>query len=123
MWGGGKEGYHGYMQSVIAAEFDVPKDRRASLVFALKNPTGRIVPQTFASLQFKYEAIIRVDGNTDWVIDDVCENFGKMIFEGATSYYETENGEADFNDVGSLCHGWAAIPCYIFDKYLINKVK
>ncbi|MDD6927084.1 MAG: hypothetical protein PUJ49_04370 [bacterium] len=120
---GGKKGYHGYMQSVIAAEFDIPKDRRASLVFALKNPTGRIVPQTFASLQFKYEAIIRVDGNTDWVIDDVCENFGKMIFEGATSYYETENGEADFNDVGSLCHGWAAIPCYIFDKYLINKVK
>ena len=120
---GSFSGYHGYMQSVVAAEIDIPAERLSRLAEVLKNPDGKIIPQTFASLQFKYEAIIKADGNLNFVLEDICGNFGKMLFEGATSYYETENGEADFFDAGSLCHGWAAVPCYIFDKYLENKAK
>ena len=73
---------------------------------------------TFAALQLKYDAIIECDGNPDWCIDDICQKFGGMIFKGATSYWETENGETDFEDAGSLCHGWSSVVCYVFDKYL-----
>lgn len=44
-----------------------------------------------------------------------------MLFNGATSFYETEYGEADFADAGSLCHGWSSVACYVFDKYLQSK--
>lgn len=44
-----------------------------------------------------------------------------MLFQGATSYWETSLGEADFDDTGSLCHGWSAVGCYVFDKYLQQK--
>ena len=37
-----------------------------------------------------------------------------MLREGATSFWETELGEAAFADAGSLCHGWAALPVYYY---------
>ena len=40
-----------------------------------------------------------------------------MLFKGATSFWETQRGPWDFSDAGSLCHGWATIPIYIFHKY------
>ena len=53
-------------------------------------------------------------------MENVAEIFGKMLYAGATSYWETERGEADFNDAGSLCHGWSAVACYVLDKYLVG---
>ena len=40
--------------------------------------------------------------------------FGKMMDAGATSFWETEKGEADFGGAGSLCHGWSALPVYFY---------
>lgn len=40
-----------------------------------------------------------------------------MLFEGATSFWETLNGSEDFKGAGSLCHGWSAIPVYLYLKY------
>ena len=43
-----------------------------------------------------------------------------MLDEGATSFFETELGEKDFEGAGSLCHGWSgAIPIY-FNNVLDN---
>lgn len=116
----GKRGYHGYMQAAAAmAVENMPKDRLKTISEVLKNPCGKVVEPTFAVFRLKYEAIIKADEkNIGWVIDDICNTFGKMLFSGATSYWETAFGEADFGDAGSLCHGWSAVPCYIFDKYL-----
>jgi hypothetical protein len=41
-----------------------------------------------------------------------------MLKEGATSFWETLLGAADFGGAGSLCHGWTAIPVYMFDQLL-----
>ena len=43
-----------------------------------------------------------------------------MLYNGATSFWETIKGHADFGEAGSLCHGWSAIPIYFYQAYLLG---
>jgi len=43
-----------------------------------------------------------------------------MLLTGATSFYETAKGAADFEGGGSLCHAWASVPAYIYARYLLK---
>ena len=43
-----------------------------------------------------------------------------MLYAGATSFWETTNGASDFGFAGSLCHGWSAVPIYIFWRYMLG---
>ena len=56
------------------------------------------------------------------VLADIERQWGHMLDEGATSFWETILGEADFEGAGSLCHGWSAVPIYIFTK-LIKEIE
>ncbi len=114
----GKEGYHAYMQALVGLAIDLPKDRAERICSALKNPRGIMEDVGFGTLVWKYETIIRYTGDIAWCVDDICKRCGDMLFSGATSYWETPLGEADFDDAGSLCHAWTSVACYIFDKYL-----
>ena len=86
---------------------------RARRLCAELKEEKRVVPMTFASLQLKYDAILKTDGDVSFCVNEVCDVFGKMLFSGATSYWETAYGEADFDDAGSLCHGWSAVGCWL----------
>lgn len=117
--GGNRRGYHAYMQAAaLSAADNMPEARKKSLCAALKAPEGKMTKMTLAALPMLYDAVMATDGDIGWCVENICSVFGKMLFSGATSYWETENGEADFNDAGSLCHGWSAVGCYVFDKYL-----
>ena len=113
--------YHGYTQAIMLCAGVVSRDRVLRLIEELRNPI-QTVAMTYACFLWKYEAWIAyaADG-LQWAIDDICEQFGSMIFRGATTYWETALGEADFNDAGSLCHGWSAVACRIFEQYLTDK--
>ncbi len=116
---GEKHGYHAYTQSVVLFAGAVPAERNRRLCDALKQPKNYgIIPATFAALQLKYEALVKYGNDLQYCMNEVVEVFGKMLFNGATSYWETEFGEADFDDAGSLCHGWSSVACWLFDKYL-----
>ncbi len=64
---------------------------------------------------FKYDAMLRVDPNyIDAVRSEIRTTYQKMLDAGATSLWETIDGASDFDNAGSLCHGWSAIPiCYM----------
>lgn len=117
---GEKIGYHAYTQALALVSGIVADSAKPSLCNALKNPQGKVTDLTFAALQLKYDALISC-GEKQFCIDEIKRVFGKMLFNGATSFYETEYGEADFADAGSLCHGWSSVACYVFDKYLQSK--
>lgn len=115
--GGKKEGYHVFTQAAVLSLGHVPEARKKTMLDVLKNPAGRAVDITLAGLQMKYDALCQ-NGEIKACVDEIVSLFGGMLFSGATSYWETANGEADFEDAGSLCHGWSAVACYVFDRYL-----
>lgn len=66
---------------------------------------------------FLYEALISSDEKfKDYIIADIEQKYGYMLDEGATTFWETIGGSADFFGAGSLCHGWSALPVYWLDK-------
>jgi hypothetical protein len=50
-------------------------------------------------------------------LEQIHTVWGKMLRAGAHTFWETEEAGLDFARSGSLCHGWSAVPIYIFAKY------
>ena len=62
---------------------------------------------------FVYDALLLFGGKyREYILQEIRETYGNMLQAGATTFWETEKGEADFGGAGSLCHGWSAIPVY-----------
>jgi hypothetical protein len=71
---------------------------------------------------FKYDALLKMDGAyKDYIVQDVQKIYGDMLATGATSVWETELGEKDFEGAGSLCHGWSALPVYYLWQFGLVK--
>lgn len=69
---------------------------------------------------FKYDALLCVDKAkyADFVLNDLDRVYGNMLKAGATSFWETHDGESAFENAGSLCHGWSAMPVYYYNILL-----
>ncbi|MBR6739569.1 MAG: hypothetical protein IKM04_00670 [Clostridia bacterium] len=81
---------------------------------ALKND-NTLIPATLSMLAYVYDALLLRDENgRDYVLNDIREKYGYMLGKGATSFWETIDGASAFNDAGSLCHGWSALPIYYY---------
>ena len=93
----------------------VPAEKRAGVLELLKN--DRLLPVTLSYSIFKYEALMTDPANKQWMLDDIAEIWGNMLFNGATTFWETEKGASDFRNAGSLCHGWSAVPLHLYHKY------
>lgn len=86
---------------------------------ALLNPPEGMAELNLSTLQFKYEALLKNKKNYIFVLDEVRRIWGNMLYDGATTFYETEGGALD-PMAGSLCHGWSAVPIYVFEKIFGN---
>ena len=116
----GQKGYHAYTQAAFLTTGRVDEARAKTLREVLKYPQGKVVDITLGAMEVKYTALLQDENQLSFVIEDICEKFGGMLYKGATSYWETIKADKDFDNAGSLCHGWAAIACYVFDNYLKN---
>jgi hypothetical protein len=121
----GSEKYHSYMQVLALASGSVTDEKRIKALCEVIRSPGEadVIELTLANFSLKYDVLIEYDNGLDFAIEQICEVFGGMLFSGATSYWETAKGEMDFEDAGSLCHGWAAVACYVLDKYYNNGLK
>ncbi|MDX1682419.1 MAG: family 78 glycoside hydrolase catalytic domain, partial [Phycisphaeraceae bacterium] len=54
------------------------------------------------------------------VIADIADTWGQMLDAGATTFWETIDGGDAFNNAGSLCHGWSAVPLYVYYHDLVG---
>ncbi len=82
----------------------------------LANDDNSWTKATLSMKCFKYDALLLCDTEKykDYVLEDIRKVYNKMLNCGATSVWETELGEKDFDGAGSLCHGWSALPVYYF---------
>ena len=55
-----------------------------------------------------------------WVFERIARDWGHMLYSGATTFWETLKGAWDFDRAGSLCHGWSAIPIYLYFAYALG---
>lgn len=82
---------------------------------ALKGNAG-LVGATLSTKGFVYDALLMSDENAaEFILNDIRKKYGYMLEQGATSFWETEKGQADFDGAGSLCHGWSAMPVYYYN--------
>jgi hypothetical protein len=72
---------------------------------------------------FEYEALLlnNTEKYKDFILNEIRHNYKIMIDYGSDTVWETLKGESDFHNAGSLCHGWSAIPVYIYHKLGIAK--
>ena len=80
---------------------------------------GALKPASLGMKLYKFNALDRLladQGKSS--LDIIREEWGYMLSKGATSFWETIKGAADFDGAGSLCHGWAATPAV----YLLSEI-
>ena len=75
-----------------------------------------LIPITLASYLFKYEVLLKQGGYEEYLWKEIEKVWGYMLKCGATTFWETIKGAADFDGAGSLCHGWSAVPVYVYHK-------
>ena len=98
--------------------------RRKKVCETLANPDNGLVPVTLSMLGFKYDALLKADPNyKQAILEDIDRKYGYMLAQGATSFWETLEGEAAFDDAGSLCHGWSAMPAYYYRLFAEGEAK
>ena len=104
----------------LAVSLDVVPDKNKTTKHILNDKD--VVKPTLAMKYFLYDALLKTDKKyKQYVLENIRQTYKKMLDEGATSFFETELGEKDFENAGSLCHGWSgAIPIYFYN---ILKVK
>lgn len=72
-----------------------------------------LIPVTLSMNTYFYDALLSFgDKYRDFILADIKGKYLHMLDKGATTFWETELGAADFDGAGSLCHGWSAIPVY-----------
>ena len=74
-----------------------------------------VVPVTLSMNLFFYDALLQKDKKyKDYILRDIDGKYHRMLAEGATTFWETEEGKRAISHTGSLCHGWAALPIYYY---------
>lgn len=93
-------------------------EEAAALRQVLVNADNGLVPATLSYMAFKYDALLGDAGRYgQWVFENIASIWGSMLFQGATSFWEVIQGAHDFEQAGSLCHGWSAMPVYYYHRY------
>lgn len=76
-----------------------------------------VYPNTLSMNAFRFDALLALDRDkyAPLILSELDRDYLYMLREGATSFWETIVGAADFGGAGSLCHGWSALPVYYYE--------
>ncbi len=108
-------------QSLAILARACPDDRMPELRALLASNDNGLVRTTLSQSIYKFEALLTDKPNYGkWVFNSISKDWGHMLSCGATSFWETLKGSSDFNNAGSLCHGWSAIPVYFYLAHLLG---
>lgn len=107
---------HALTQALVLYAGATPENLREAVVESMLDQT--MIPCSLSASIYKYDVLLQMgDTYRDYVRQEVEEVWGKMLYAGATTFWETDGGAADFDNAGSLCHGWSAVPIYLYGKY------
>lgn len=109
---------HVLTQGLLLYVNAVPCKYQKMVVDSIHSKT--LIPCSLSMTIYVYEALLGFgEENRAYIISEIERIWGNMLFAGTDTFWETEDGASAFGDAGSLCHGWSAVPVYLFGKYLI----
>ncbi len=107
---------------LLCGAADALPDRTELLRVLAANGEGMpdCIPNTLSMNSFRFDALLREDRSryAPIILDELDRVYLYMLRRGATSFWETIHGEADFGDAGSLCHGWSALVIHYYETLL-----
>ncbi len=108
-------------QALALLTKSMPNAISTDLRTKLAQKDNDMVKTTLSQCLYKFEALLQdKDRYGSSVFAQISDDWSKMLYAGATSFWETEQGQADFNYAGSLCHGWSATPAYFYGAYILG---
>lgn len=111
-----KKPLHAFTQALALYVGATPEDVKKQVVENMLSKN--MIPCTLSASIYQYDVLLQMgDTYADFVRRDVENIWGKMLYCGATTFWETDLGDRDFHNAGSLCHGWSAVPIYLYGKY------
>ncbi len=114
--GDGAKTHHSELVQALAILANVCTENiAASLRAKLAQDDNGLTPATLSYCLYKFQALLTDPANyRERVLDMIARDWGYMLANGATSFWETIKGSSDFDNAGSLCHGWSGIPAYFY---------
>ncbi len=107
--------------SLICYADAVPADRLEKVQKLLATKNSGLYEVTISYSIFKYETLMRDPKKyARFVFNDIAEKWGHMLYNNATTFWETLRGASDMGNAGSLCHGWSAVPIYFYHEYALK---
>ena len=94
----------------------VPSAEESRYIAKKLTTDDRLVDASLSMRTFLYDALLAVDKSyASFVLSDIERVYTPMLKTGNNTVWETELGESDFSNAGSLCHGWSSIPIYYYN--------
>lgn len=114
--GGSYPDHYCELSQALALISGVSTDENLRAKLADKN--NGLIKTNLSLMYYKYEALLQnSQKHLPFILDEIEEIWGNMVYSNATTFWETTRGEEDVAKGASLCHGWSAIPAYIIKKY------
>ncbi len=92
-------------------------DGKIAEEIAEKLAAGVLSPCSLSLKCMKYDALLKVDESYKTVILEEIRTTYLPMLEHGNTVWETALGAKDFDNAGSLCHGWSAIPIHYYKRF------
>lgn len=110
---------HVLTQTLMLAHQAVPESKIPRLCEAIL--CGRLVDTLWYNLPWLFQAFMPLSAKLrEKMFGILTEHFDSILFQGATSLWETADGAYDFQYAGSLCHGWSCFPVLFCHSILLG---
>lgn len=98
-------------------------DKKTSVRIAEALANGELVECSLSMKTFKYDVLLNIDKEKykDVILSEIRTTYKMMLDEGATTVWEVTEGADGWEGLGSLCHGWSAIPIHYFAMFKEDK--
>ena len=106
---------HALTQGLMLYVGAVPPGYEGKVYESIKGET--LIPASLSMTIYVFEGLLKRGDNRAYVLSEIDRIWGDMVWDGAKTFWETDAGADDFWRAGSLCHGWSALPIYMFNQY------
>ncbi len=109
---------HQHTQALMLLNGIIPKEASKLMKAYLDSS---LVPVSFSSMPFFLRAWMETTPEARKAMEAmVYDQFGNMLDNGATSFWETDNGGDAFYYAGSLNHAWSSLPVFYCHRYVLG---